>query len=127
MSFPFPVQVVGNEGDVGVRHVGERFEICRNRFFIGSARYSLSSPKGGESWGEEVTAFVVPAGSPPSAEDLIAYAQERLAKFKCPRAVRLAMLLWPNGTARSSIYLPEPWSPPAAYADEPRCSIGVPT
>jgi malonyl-CoA/methylmalonyl-CoA synthetase len=42
-----------------------------------------------ESWGEEVTAFVVVAGSPPpSAEELIAYAQERLAKFKCPRAVR---------------------------------------
>ena len=41
-----------------------------------------------ESWGEEVTAFVVPAGSPPPAEELIAYAQERLAKFKCPRAVR---------------------------------------
>jgi malonyl-CoA/methylmalonyl-CoA synthetase len=42
-----------------------------------------------ESWGEEVTAFVVPAGDPPpAAEDLIAFAQERLAKFKCPRAVR---------------------------------------
>jgi len=42
-----------------------------------------------ESWGEEVTAFVVAAGSPPpSAEELIAYAQVRLAKFKCPRAVR---------------------------------------
>jgi malonyl-CoA/methylmalonyl-CoA synthetase len=42
-----------------------------------------------ESWGEEVTAFVVAAGSPPpSGEELIAYAQERLAKFKCPRAVR---------------------------------------
>jgi malonyl-CoA/methylmalonyl-CoA synthetase len=41
-----------------------------------------------ESWGEEVTAFVVPAGNPPPADELIAYAQERLAKFKCPRAVR---------------------------------------
>jgi malonyl-CoA/methylmalonyl-CoA synthetase len=41
-----------------------------------------------ESWGEEVTAFVVPAGNPPAADELIAYAQERLAKFKCPRAVR---------------------------------------
>ncbi|MDQ6918315.1 MAG: AMP-binding protein [Candidatus Dormibacteraeota bacterium] len=41
-----------------------------------------------ESWGEEVTAFVVPAGTPPAAEDLIAFAQERLAKFKCPRTVR---------------------------------------
>jgi len=42
-----------------------------------------------ESWGEEVTAFVVPARNPPPTEqELIAYAQERLAKFKCPRAVR---------------------------------------
>ena len=41
-----------------------------------------------ESWGEEVTAFVVPAGEAPAAEDLIAFAQERLAKFKCPRSVR---------------------------------------
>ncbi len=41
-----------------------------------------------ESWGEVVTAFVVPAaGTPPPADDLIAYAQERLAKFKCPRAI----------------------------------------
>ena len=40
-----------------------------------------------ESWGEEVTAFVVANGSGVTAEDLIAYAQERLAKFKCPRAV----------------------------------------
>jgi malonyl-CoA/methylmalonyl-CoA synthetase len=41
-----------------------------------------------ESWGEEVTAFVVPGTPAPTAEELIAYAQERLAKFKCPRAVR---------------------------------------
>jgi malonyl-CoA/methylmalonyl-CoA synthetase len=41
-----------------------------------------------ESWGEEVTAFVVAAGEAPAAEELIAFAQERLAKFKCPRSVR---------------------------------------
>ena len=41
-----------------------------------------------ERWGEEVTAFVVPTGTPPAAEELIAFAQERLAKFKCPREVR---------------------------------------
>ena len=41
-----------------------------------------------ERWGEEVTAFVVPAGPPPPAEELIAFAESRLAKFKCPRAVR---------------------------------------
>jgi len=39
-----------------------------------------------ESWGEEVTAFVVAAG-PADEDDLIAFAQERLAKFKCPRSI----------------------------------------
>ena len=41
-----------------------------------------------ERWGEEVIAFVVAAQDPPRAGELIAYAQERLAKFKCPREVR---------------------------------------
>jgi malonyl-CoA/methylmalonyl-CoA synthetase len=41
-----------------------------------------------ESWGEEVTAFVVPAGNRLEPDQLIAYAEERLAKFKCPRTVR---------------------------------------
>ena len=40
-----------------------------------------------ERWGEEVVAFVVATGAPPAEEELIAFAQERLAKFKCPRAV----------------------------------------
>jgi malonyl-CoA/methylmalonyl-CoA synthetase len=40
-----------------------------------------------ESWGEEVTAFVVANGGGVTADELITYAQERLAKFKCPRAV----------------------------------------
>jgi malonyl-CoA/methylmalonyl-CoA synthetase len=54
-----------------------------------------------ESWGEEVTAFVVPAGTPaPSAEELIAYAQERLAKFKCPRAVRFVAELPRNAMGK---------------------------
>ena len=41
-----------------------------------------------ERWGEEVTAFVVARGEPPAAEELIAFAQARLARFKCPRQVR---------------------------------------
>src|SRR5438874_5029706 len=41
-----------------------------------------------ERWGEEVTAFVVPSGSQPLVEsDLIAFAQERLASYKCPKRV----------------------------------------
>jgi malonyl-CoA/methylmalonyl-CoA synthetase len=41
-----------------------------------------------DDWGEEVTAFVVPAG--PAAVDeteIIAFARERLATYKCPRRV----------------------------------------
>ena len=47
-----------------------------------------------EKWGEEVTAFVVPSGSEPLIEsDLIAFAQERLASYKCPkRVVKIDML-----------------------------------
>jgi malonyl-CoA/methylmalonyl-CoA synthetase len=41
-----------------------------------------------ERWGEEVTAFVVPAGQPPSETELVDFAEQRLAKFKCPRSVR---------------------------------------
>jgi malonyl-CoA/methylmalonyl-CoA synthetase len=41
-----------------------------------------------ESWGEEVTAFVVPSKSAPLIEtELIAFARERLATYKCPRRV----------------------------------------
>jgi len=40
-----------------------------------------------ERWGEEVTAFVV-ARTPVDEQELIAYARERLATYKCPRAVR---------------------------------------
>ena len=39
-----------------------------------------------ERWGEEVTAFVVPAG-PFVEKDVIAFAQERLASYKCPKRV----------------------------------------
>ncbi len=41
-----------------------------------------------DDWGEEVTAFVVPSGSSPFDErELIAFARERLATYKCPRRV----------------------------------------
>jgi len=40
-------------------------------------------------WGEVVTAWVVRAGeaSPPGADELVGFAAERLARFKCPRRV----------------------------------------
>jgi len=41
-----------------------------------------------EKWGEEVTAFVVPSGSkPPNEKEIIAFAHERLASYKCPKRV----------------------------------------
>ncbi|GAC1687185.1 MAG: acyl-CoA synthetase [Candidatus Dormibacteraceae bacterium] len=41
-----------------------------------------------EAWGEEVTAFVVPSRAHQLVEDeLIAFARERLATYKCPRRV----------------------------------------
>ena len=41
-----------------------------------------------EKWGEEVTAFVVPAGAHAVDEkELIAFAHERLAAYKCPKRV----------------------------------------
>jgi long-chain acyl-CoA synthetase len=41
-----------------------------------------------DKWGEEVTAFVVPSNSVPLDEaELIAYARERLAHYKCPHRV----------------------------------------
>jgi len=40
-----------------------------------------------EQWGEEVTAYVVKRGAA-DPEELIAFARERLATYKCPRAVR---------------------------------------
>jgi len=41
-----------------------------------------------EAWGEEVTAFVVPSKTTKLDEgELIAYARERLATYKCPRRI----------------------------------------
>ncbi|RYY45474.1 MAG: long-chain-fatty-acid--CoA ligase [Sphingomonadales bacterium] len=38
-------------------------------------------------WGETVKAVVQPHGEAPSAEDLIGWARERLARYKCPTSV----------------------------------------
>ena len=44
--------------------------------------------------GEDVLAFVVPkAGAAPTAADLMAFCQERLAKYKCPKQVRFVETL----------------------------------
>ena len=41
-----------------------------------------------ETWGEEVTAYIVPSGRTPLVEhDIIAFAHERLASYKCPKRV----------------------------------------
>jgi malonyl-CoA/methylmalonyl-CoA synthetase len=45
-----------------------------------------------EKWGEEVTAYVVPSSAAPQDEkeiekEIIAFAQERLAAYKCPKRV----------------------------------------
>jgi malonyl-CoA/methylmalonyl-CoA synthetase len=41
-----------------------------------------------EEWGQTVAAWVVPAEDL-DPEELVAFARERLAAFKCPRAVRI--------------------------------------
>src|SRR5207302_4474937 len=52
-----------------------------------------------ERWGEEVTAYVV-AARPVAAEELVAYAQERLAPYKCPRQVRFLEALPRNAMGK---------------------------
>ena len=43
-----------------------------------------------ERWGETVKALVVPrAGREPTAEELVAFARERLAGYKLPRSIEL--------------------------------------
>ena len=52
-----------------------------------------------DRWGEEVTAFVVPAGEVTELE-LIAFARERLATFKCPHTVRFVEYLPRNAMGK---------------------------
>lgn len=53
-----------------------------------------------DEWGETVTAFVVPAGDPPSPADLMAHAAESLAPFKRPRDVRFVASLPRNALGK---------------------------
>ena len=55
-----------------------------------------------EEWGEQVTAFVVPAdpGAPPGREELLAFAAERLAAFKRPRVVHYVEALPRNALGK---------------------------
>jgi malonyl-CoA/methylmalonyl-CoA synthetase len=55
-----------------------------------------------EEWGEQVTAFVVPADptAPPGREELLAFAAERLAGFKRPRAVHYVEALPRNALGK---------------------------
>ena len=52
-----------------------------------------------ERWGEEVTAFVVPAAGA-TEDELIVFAQARLAKFKCPRAIHFVDSLPKNAMGK---------------------------
>ena len=64
-----------------------------------------------EKWGEEVTAFVVPSPSREVVEgELIAFARERLATYKCPRRIVMIDQLPRNAMGkieRSKLRTPE--------------------
>src|SRR5216683_2445834 len=64
-----------------------------------------------DAWGEEVTAFVVPSKTHPLDEvELIAFARERLATYKCPRRVIVIEQLPRNAMGkveRSKLRTPE--------------------
>jgi malonyl-CoA/methylmalonyl-CoA synthetase len=53
-----------------------------------------------DEWGEVVTAWVVAEGSAPSADDLAAFAAERLAPYKRPRLVRFVEALPRNAMGK---------------------------
>ena len=42
-----------------------------------------------DDWGEKVTAVVVPAGGPPTLDELVAHCRDQLAGFKLPKALRI--------------------------------------
>ena len=64
-----------------------------------------------DAWGEEVTAFVVPSKTHPLDEsELIAFARERLATYKCPRRIIVIEQLPRNAMGkveRSKLRTPE--------------------
>jgi acyl-CoA synthetase (AMP-forming)/AMP-acid ligase II len=54
-----------------------------------------------DRWGEAVQAVVVPAdGTEPSPQELISFARERLAHYKCPASVRLVDALPRNASGK---------------------------
>lgn len=54
-----------------------------------------------DAWGEEVTAYVVPSKSTKLVEaDLIAFARERLANYKCPRRIVVLEMLPRNAMGK---------------------------
>lgn len=53
-----------------------------------------------ERWGETVKAVVVPAGEQPAPEELIAFAREQLAHFKCPTSIDFAEALPRNPSGK---------------------------
>jgi malonyl-CoA/methylmalonyl-CoA synthetase len=53
-----------------------------------------------EEWGEVVTAWVVPARQPPTPDELLAFAAERLAPYKRPRLVRFVDALPRNALGK---------------------------
>ncbi|MGH9036527.1 MAG: AMP-binding protein, partial [Acidimicrobiia bacterium] len=53
-----------------------------------------------EEWGEVVTAWVVPAGEAPDAQELLAHAAQELAAYKCPRAVHFVDALPRNALGK---------------------------
>ena len=54
-----------------------------------------------DRWGEGGKAFVVPAGDmAPSAEEIISFARERLAGFKCPVSVEFVEVIPRNPSGK---------------------------
>ena len=53
-----------------------------------------------DEWGEVVTAWVVPDGTAPSLDDLVAHGAGRLARYKLPRLVRVVDALPRNALGK---------------------------
>ncbi len=52
-------------------------------------------------WGEAVCAVIVPhAGTTPDLDSVVAWARERIARYKCPRHIRLVTTLPRNATGK---------------------------
>lgn len=52
-------------------------------------------------WGEAVCAVIVPrAGTTPDLEDVVGWARERIARYKCPKHIRIVTTLPRNATGK---------------------------